>query len=308
MRNRLLAPLFVAVLLPACSTPQLDAVRQTPGALPRTAEVAGVPFFPQTRNHCGPAALATALVWSGLATTPDEVAPQVFTPGREGTLAPDMVAAARRNGRLAATVGDLRGVLAEIAAGHPVVVFQNLGLDSVPVWHFAVAYGYDLAAGRIMLRSGEIENLATDLAVFERTWRRAGHWALVVLPPDRLPASAGEAEVVRAAVGLERAARVREAVVIYGAAHDRWPESLGAAMGLGNARFTLGDAAGAEAAFRAAVRRHPAETAAWNNLAHALAKQGRRTEAVDAAKRAVALGGAHAAAARATLEELAAAP
>jgi hypothetical protein len=298
------AALTGVVLVSACATPQLDAVREAPGAVPRKAEVVGVPFFPQTRNYCGPAALATVLAWTGLSITPDGVAPEVFTPGREGTLAPDMIVAARRNGRLAVPVAELRGVLAELAAGHPVVVFQNLGLEAVPIWHFAVAYGYDLDAERIWLRSGEIESLATDLAVFERTWRRTGHWALVVLPPDRLPASADEESVARAAAGLEAAGRSREAATTYAAALQRWPKNLAAAMGLGNARYAAGDMKGAEAAFRAAATAHPGEAAAWNNLAHALARQGRRAEAIRAAERAVAQGGPHLAAAQATLAEL----
>ena len=77
------------------------------------------------------------------------MAAAVYTPGREGTLASDMIAAARRNGRVAVPVTSLPALLAELAAGNPVIVFQNLGLGFVPRWHYAVAFGYDLAAGRI---------------------------------------------------------------------------------------------------------------------------------------------------------------
>jgi hypothetical protein len=297
-----------ALWLVGCAVPQTEAVRAQPGSLPRKAAAVGVPFFPQTRLYCGPAAMATALAWTGLAVTQQDVAPQVYTPGREGTLPPDMVAAARRNGRLAVPVVELRDLFGELAAGHPVVVFQNLGLESIPIWHYAVAYAYDIDAGTISLRSGEEVSRVTPIDVFERTWRRADHWALVVLPPDRLPATAKEDAVVRAAAGIERAERPREAAIAFETAARRWPASLAALVGLANARFALGDLAGAEAALREAAHRHPSEAAVWNNLAQVLDRQGRRGEAVAAATHGVSLGGPHAAAAATTLEGLAAKP
>ena len=133
--------------LAGCATPESHRLLDAAGGLPPRAEVAGVPFFPQEEAYCGPAALATVLSWSGLPVTQDEVAAQVYTPGREGTLRTDVAAAARRHGRLAVPVTRLADLVAELAAGHPVLVFQNLGLGWFPVWHYAVAVGYDLEAG-----------------------------------------------------------------------------------------------------------------------------------------------------------------
>jgi tetratricopeptide (TPR) repeat protein len=64
----------------------------------------------------------------------------------------------------------------------------------------------------------------------------------------------------------------------------------------------------AEQAFRKAAEADPTSPQAWNNLAYALAEQGRRAEAIAAAERAVALGGANADPYRATLQELSQAP
>ena len=97
----------------------------------------------------------------------------------------------------------------------------------------------------------------------------------MVLPPDELPASADEAAVVRAASGLERAGRAGEAALAYDAILRRWPGSLEALIGRGNARYAAGDLDGAEAAYRAALERHPGAAAAWNNLADVLAARGR---------------------------------
>jgi hypothetical protein len=266
--------------------------------------VANVPFYPQEKYYCGPAALAMVVTWSGLPVTQDEMASQVYMPGREGTLQSDMVAGARRSGRLAVPVTRLADLTAELAAGHPVVVFQNLGLGWFPVWHYAVAIGYDLNSGDLLLHSGLDARRTMPLATFERTWARADNWALVVLPPDQLPASTDEVAVLRAAAGLEQAGRTREAATAYAAIAERWPDSLEAWIGLGNVAYAAGDLEQAEHAFRTAAGRHPDAGAAWNNLAHVLGERGRRTEALEAAQRAVDLGGERAETYRETLDEV----
>lgn len=284
-----LAALLVAA---GCAGPRTEALLAEPGRLPPVARVASVPFYPQAEKACGPAALAMALAWSGAPVAPEALASLVFTPGRDGSLPPDMITAARREGRLAVRLHGLRAVLAEMSAGHPVVVLQNLGLEMRPVWHFAVAVGYDLPARRIVLHSGLEERAAMGLDTFEHTWVRAGQWAVVVLPPDRLPAGGGERDTVEAAAGIERAGRLAAAEAAYRAVLSRWPESLAAAVGLGNVRYRLGDGDGAAEAFRMAVDRHPGAAAAWNNLAHVQLELGRLAGAEDSALRAVELGGA----------------
>jgi tetratricopeptide (TPR) repeat protein len=294
----------LALLLAGCATapaPQLAGV-----GLPRQATVAAVPFHAQEANFCGPAAMAMTLGWSGLAVAPEDVVPATYTPGRDGTLQHDLIAAARRAGRLAVPIASLDELLAELAAGHPVLVLQNLGLDWYPQWHYAVAIGYDLAAGELVLHSGTEAGRRMSLSTFQATWERAGRWALAVLPPERLPASADEPAVLRAVAGLEQAGQARAAAAAYAAALQRWPGSLAALIGLGNARYAAGQLPGAEAAFRTAASLHPAAAAAWNNLAHVLAEQNELDEALAAAKRAVDLGGPQAATYRATLDEIAA--
>lgn len=286
--SRIWALLLLAVL-GACAAPQSRYLLESPGALPATAEIASVPFVAQERFYCGPAALTMALAWSGLDVTQDEIAAEVYTPGRQGTLRSDVVAVARRHGRLAVTVPTLPALLGEIAAGHPVIIFQNLGLSWVSQWHFAVAIGYDLAAGEILLRSGLKARKWMSLSTFERTWKRGGFWALVVLPPGELPNRATEIEVLQAAVGVERAGQFAAAAAAYQAVIERWPSSFTGHMGLGNTRHSLGDFGGAAAAFRQAIQLDPEAPVPWNNLAYVLLNQGRVDDAVEAASQAILL-------------------
>lgn len=299
-----LCGLLLMSVLGACATPQTSRLLAEGGHLPRQAEVADVPFYPQKQYYCGPAALAMVMTWSGDPVTPDELAPEVYTESRQGTLRNDMVAAARRHGRFAVQVGDVESLLAEIAAGNPVVVFQNLALDWIPQWHYAVAYGYDLQKREIVLHSGTEARSVIDLYTFEHTWKRGDYWGLVVLPPERLPATGDERSVLDAAAGLERTGRHREAASAYLTILSRWRESFPAWMGLGNTLYAQKDFSGAARAFREATSRRPKAPAAWNNLAYTLAAQGRHDEAQRAAEEAVRLAPEGTQIYRDTLEEI----
>lgn len=263
-----------------------------PVDLPARVELAEVPFFPQTRDDdCGPAALAMLLRWTGADTDPLQLAPTVYTPARRGSLQPDMIGAARRAGRLTMPVASLNDILTELAAGHPVLVFQNLGLPWWPQWHYAVAVGYDRPGQRLLLHSGKEARRSVPFPLFDFTWRNAGRWALVVLPPDQLPASGDQAAWLQAASELEQTGQLAAATQAYGAVLERSPDSLPALMGWGNARYAAGELAAARLAFQQATVLHPDAGAAWNNYAQALAEQGELAPAAEAARRAVAAGG-----------------
>ena len=250
-----------------------------------------VPFYPQESYHCGPAALAMVLSWSGSPSQPDELVSQVYTPARRGSLRSALIGTARRHGRVAYSISNMDAVLAELEAGNPVIVLQNLGLAWYPVWHYAVVVGYDERQREIILHSGTTPYKHMSLKAFENTWARGERWGLLVLPPKDLPATAKEHAYVEAIAGLERARRWNVAITGYRAALARWPGSLAALMGLGNSFYALSDLVQAETNFREASRLHPASGPAFNNLAQVLAERGRHDEALEAAHRAVSLGG-----------------
>ncbi len=272
-------------------------------ALPARARVEGVPFFPQREDQCGPAALAMVLAWGGLAADPETLRPWVYTESLRGSLQPALTAAARRAGRIAVPLAGREALEREIASGHPVIVLQNLGLEWVPLWHYAVVIGYDRERDELFLHSGTEADRRVSGELFRRSWRRAGDWGLVVLPPGRLPATAGEAALLEALAALERAGRPEAALSGYRALLARFPQSLPALLGLGNSAFAAGDLPLAEGALLQAVRLHPEAAVAFNNLAHVRIACGRPGAALPAARRAVALGGPHRAVFLGTLAE-----
>jgi len=275
--------------------------------LPARVELSEVPFFAQEDHQCGPATLAAALTYAGAARTPQELTEQVFTPRLNGSLQAEMLAATRRAGMLAYPLApEPTAILREIAAGHPVVVLQAFADGSSQRWHYALAVGYDLARGEMMLRSGSERRELVGAGDFLASWTQAGRWAFVAVPPQQLPATASEAAAVAAAVSLERVAPPA-AGEAYRTILERWPTDLAARIGLGNVAYAGHRLADAEREFRQAVLEHADSADAWNNLAQVLHELGREEAAADAVRRALALGGPRLADYRATAAEIRAA-
>jgi tetratricopeptide (TPR) repeat protein len=189
-------------------------------------------------------------------------------------------------------------VLREVAAGNPVIVLQDY--SPFGTWHYAVAVGYDYDQGNLFLRSGSEERQVLIFPIHELLWRRSGYWAMVAMPPERIPATAEENRWLAAIAALERTGDARSARVAYEKFVARWPENTNAAIGLANTQHTLGDLPGAERVLREAARRAPGDVIVLNNLAQTLSDQNRDEEALAFIERAAAAGGPHAAAVQET--------
>lgn len=278
-------------MLGGCATQSTQIQRERPADLPARIELKDTPFFPDDTHFCGPAALATSLSAAGLTTRPESLVDEVFLPDRKGSLQIEMLAGARRHDAVATIIpGTLEALLREIAAGHPVVVLQNLGLSWAPSWHYAVAMGYDLNQDILLLRSGPMKRQELSFRTFEHTWNRSQRWAFVALPPGQLPATATEEETTRALVAFERSAPASESARAYRSGLERWPGNATLAMGLGNALYASDDKTGAEQVFRRAAQTHNM-AAAYNNHARVLLELGRRAEARRAAEKGLAVAG-----------------
>jgi tetratricopeptide (TPR) repeat protein len=297
---------LLGILVSGCALiiPQTEEMRlNRPAGLAPIAELTDVPFFPQKDYQCGPAALATSLAHFGAAVTPEDLVSQVYLPARQGSLQVEMLASARRNGMVAFQLAPrFADMLREIAAGFPVILLQDYGVWPFSIWHYAVAVGYDMNEGDLVLRSGEKRRLLIPFAVLEYTWKESDYWAMVTAPPDRIPVTAIEPLYLKAVVALEQTGNKRAARAAYAAMLERWPESLGAGIGLSNMHYALGDLKQAETVLRRLVETHSDAAVAYNNLAQTILDEGRAAEALPLAERAVALGGPYADAARETLE------
>jgi tetratricopeptide (TPR) repeat protein len=194
-------------------------------------------------------------------------------------------------------------VLREVAAGTPVIVLQNLGLFG-STWHYAVAVGYDYPLGSLVMRSGTLERDVIPFIAHEVVWMRSGYWAMVAVPPDRIPATAEEKSWLNAIAAFERAGDARGARLAYQTFLGRWPENVNARVGLANSHHTLGELDEAVAVLREAARLEPESVVVLNNLAQTLSDLGRNEEALPYIDKAAAAGGPFAPAVQKTRETI----
>jgi len=251
-----------------------------PDALPKgesdsTVELTETPFFPQARYQCGPASLATVLTSAGVDVRPQALTSQVYLPEKHGSLQIEMVAATRRYHRLPYRINpNLSDLLAELRAGRPVLVFQNLGVKMIPVWHYAVVVGYDPANDVMFLRSGKERRRVTSAGLFLKTWKRTGKWAIVVLRPGEMPVNPDLERYLAAVGAMAKTAPPRLLLAWLRPAEKQWPQSGLVQFAIGNALYDQGKAAAAASAFRKALSLDPTLLVARNNLAYLLGRQG----------------------------------
>lgn len=250
-----------------------------------TVELTDVPFFPQEKYQCGPAALATVLNYQKIKVSPDTLTPSIYVPERQGSFQLEVMAAARQYGQVAYVINPrMDALLKEVEAGNPVLVLQNLGFESYPVWHFSVVVGYDLATSQIILRSGTTRRWQTSLSNFEQTWLRSNYWGLVITDPSHLPATAEYSAWLKAAYDLESVKQFRAAEKAYLTATQTWPEQKNAWLALTNLYYQHGRTAEALELFNAVISDFSTSTEMWNNYAYVLQAEGCYKAAFEAAQ------------------------
>jgi hypothetical protein len=248
----------------------------------------GVPFYPQTEYECGPASLAGLLGAAGAPATPATLSPQVYLPDRQGSLQLELVAATRRAGRIPFVLDSTpTALVAQIEAGRPVLILQNLQTRDFPVWHYAVLVGFDTAANRVYLNSASEQGLAMGAPEFLRTWDWAGRWAMVALRPGELPADAQSADAasarfIEALLDFEAVAGATAALPAWESAQTRWPGEPLPYLALGNHAYADGDLQAAVSYYRRGLGYSAWHSALRNNLASVLGELGcpRAAEAI----------------------------
>ena len=253
----------------------------------RVEELTAVPFFPQTDYQCGPAALATVLKHAGANVDADGLVREVYVEGLRGSLQPELLGATRRHGFIPYVLApEADALVAELAARRPVLVLQNLGIDRVPVWHYAVVVGVD--GDDVILRSGTEQRRVERGTRFLRSWQRGSNWAFVAVEPGELPASATAGAYVRALAGAEPLLEPSAAQRSYRAALERWPDDELVLFAAAGQRHAARDLAGATTLYRRLLAKAPQHAAARNNLANVLTERGCHAAALVEARAALA--------------------
>jgi tetratricopeptide (TPR) repeat protein len=283
----------VALLLLAGCAPRAGLVgADWPIALPKRIELSATPFIAQDRYQCGPAALATVLRAANAPIDPQSLVSEVYVPGRRGSLQSELLAATRRRDLIPYVIAPSSAAMAaEVAAGRPVLVLLNLGLDAWPRWHYAVVIGYDAARGHWILRSGRTERATMSARRFAGAWHRAERWAVAVYAPGASPGGMDPQRWIAAVAPFESLANPALALRGYDSAVQRWPHAAIAHFARANALAALGRRRDAEGALEQTLAIDGGNVPARSNLAELLAQRGciaRARHEIDVALRAAA--------------------
>jgi len=262
------------LLLASCATrsagAQIIAPALAPGA-PAVLELTSTAFFSSREHQYAPAALATMLSASGVATSLPQLTSLMYFPSKHVSTQTELGLLPAKFSRLSYPIApDLPVVLAELQAHRPVLVRQNSGRSLLSKWHFAVVIGYDARRDTLVLRSGPSRRQVMSASEFLRDWDNAERWAMLVLRPGELPAVANRERYFAAAIQFSRTAPAADARLVFDAGLKRWPSDPAAWAGRAGVESKAGDLTAAARDYATAVRMDGSYAQARNSLAMTL--------------------------------------
>jgi tetratricopeptide (TPR) repeat protein len=278
-------------MLQGCqSLPQTEALLvDPPTGVASKQYIEKVPFFAQQEFYCGPTTLSEVFHFYSHPISPDQLAPDLFIPQREGSLQIEMVTAARKHGFLAySEQSNLAQLIKLLDQNVPIIVLQNLSVLWMPQWHYAVVIGYDLENQQFILHTGETKDHTMPFYLFERVWQRANYWMLAPLPVGKTSSALTPIKYIQAAYDQMSTNQQTNAIENLVAATNTWPNEWLPYFLLGN--YYLQD--------------NPVKAATWyskgltagyqqaeylNNYSYALAELGCREQAIEVVEQAVRL-------------------
>ncbi len=199
--QRLLAACLLAASLVGCAgTPPADVK-----GLPQRVEISGVPFFRGNANHSGAMALAVMLSQQGVRITPGLLDKPLKLPEGADALEASIPPVARGYGMLVYPLDKrLDALLAQVAAGNPVLLRYQEGSAWWSEPRYAVLVGYDSYKQRVLLRAGMQRRQMMSFDGFAKAWAEQGSWAVLIQPPQQLPAQVDRQRWLQGADELAR--------------------------------------------------------------------------------------------------------
>ncbi|MCI4399938.1 MAG: PA2778 family cysteine peptidase [Campylobacteraceae bacterium] len=278
------------LLFAGCAQKNYDFISKNPNI--KESKRIALTLFKQSDYHCGPSAIATILSNQKVEYSYDDIARKTFTPELKGTLQSEMKAVLRSYGVIPYELkGGIGAILAEASNDTPSIVLLNLGLKTVPVWHYTVITGFDKKEQKIYLSSPDGKETWMYFDEFESFLDRSGNWVIAALKPPLLPISADEDSILNAILDMYDVGEKESAKQAAIAYLSKKPSSYFGIITLANIYFSENDFKNAVFMYKEALKSNQKDAAALNNLALSLLRQNRPKEAVVYAKEAVKIGG-----------------
>lgn len=137
-----------------------------------------VPFFRQTGNGCGSAALASVYQYYGVGQSPETISSRVYDEKSKGSLNLKMLLDAREQGLNAVLYsGSFEDVRASVDQGNPLIIMHSSGFSS---YHYMVV-GYEgKNVSTIIVHDGASAFARYESAKIRKSWEETGFCAISI--------------------------------------------------------------------------------------------------------------------------------
>lgn len=245
----------------------------------------------QDRYQCGPAALESVFRYWGRDTGAEEISRAISPRGSRGVLNIALARYAQEQGFWQETRRqDWEQLRSWVRRGVPPIVMLQIGPRWVPVYHFVVLRGFDDRTGLVYANTGHPETRAMRYSHFLERWKRAGHWTLLLSPPERVDWELETAQAIDLGLLLEKLQRLEAAERWYRKALEQDPTNVPARFNLANVHRKRGRWKEAKQIYEELFEEQLGWAAAGNNLAWIHLERGNSREAARILEKALQAG------------------
>jgi tetratricopeptide (TPR) repeat protein len=241
-----------------------------------------VPPIAQKAYQCGPAALESVIRYWGGSADADSIGKAIYGPRTRGVFNFSLAQYAKTLGFWTEIheewgAEDLRQWLRK---GVPPIVMLDTGTLWVRTYHFVVLKGFDDRMKIFYANTGVLETQAIDYGEFERRWKKASHWSLIVSPPEKVDWELDEAKSIELALIFEKNGNLNQAKQWLESALIKNPESLAGKFNLANIYSRSNRPEQAKILYQELLNKNPDRPEISNNLAWIYYEEGRYEDAL----------------------------
>ncbi len=162
----------------------------------------------------------------------------------------------------------------------PPIVMLDSGTLWVRTYHFIVLKGFDDRLRIFYANTGVLETQAIDYGEFDRRWKKADHWSLIVSPPEKVNWELDEAQSIEIALIFEKNGNLSQAERWVESALSKNPESLTTKFNLANIYSKSNRSEQAKIIYQELLNKNPSRSEISNNLAWIYYEEGRYDDAL----------------------------
>ncbi len=241
-----------------------------------------VPPVAQKAYQCGPAALESVIRYWGGSADADSIGNALYKSKTHGvfnfSLAPYMK-----------TLGfwseiheepDQENLKQWLRKGIPPIVMLDSGTLWARTYHFVVLKGFDDSSGIFYANTGVLETQAIGYGEFDRRWKKADTWSLIISTPEKVDWELDEIQSIEIALIFEKNGNLSQSERWIESALRKNPKSFTAKFNLANIYRKSNRQEQAKIIYQTLLSENPDRSEISNNLAWIYYEEGRYEDAL----------------------------